>query len=146
MFKIEYKINSTSLEDLNVITEENIRYNFLQGSVYFYTEDGRLEMEWEWIPLLDFSFCLSNITTALMHKDEAKEYFEFTESAETIEFFKKGGLLKIIPSFSDDVLNTSFDNFSRETKVFHSNISKYIKESVFREVPSILNKYISVDD
>lgn len=108
----------------------------------FFSDEGKIEMEWEWIPLLDFAFCLSNIADVLMSKKNGNEYFEFTESAETIEFSKIEKQLKIIPSFSSNILNVSFIDFKTEVNVFHSKISKYIKEEIFKPVPQVLKKYI----
>jgi hypothetical protein len=142
MFRIEYQISSVLTEDLNNLTEDNIRYNFLPGDVCFFSDEEKIEMEWGWIPLLDFAFCLSNIADVLMSKDNANEYFEFTESAETIKFSKIGKQLKIIPSFSSNILNVSFIDFTTEVNIFHSKISKYIKGEIFKPLPQVLKKYI----
>jgi hypothetical protein len=127
MFKVDYNIIRGSINNIDIITDEELRYNSLLGNVVFSLGGVKIDMSWEWVPLLDFSFCLSEITTALQDQEEATECFEFTESTETLKFSKKGNILKILPSFSSNTIITQFDDFKKEVKKFRYDIISYIK-------------------
>lgn len=143
MFGIKYKIVEGSVENIEAIKDEEIHYNFLLGNVSFFTEDCSIDMDWEWIPLLDFAFCLSKILLSLSEKDLSKESFEFTESSETIEFSKVGGSIKILASFSPTEIITTLDEFEKAVNNFHLDISKYVREYILDdESQSNLEKYL----
>ena len=89
-----------------------------------------IDMQWEWIPLLDFSFSLFQIVKSLSNKENSFESFEFTESTENIKFVREGSTLKILPSFSPNTIYTTFDEFNNEVQTFHKKISVYIKENI----------------
>lgn len=142
MFKIDYLIISENFRINSSITDIDLRYNFLLGDVYLSTESAKIDMDWEWIPLLDFAYSLSLITDSLKENDISKEFFEFTESAETIEFLKHGSQVKVIPSFSSTVLVISFEAFKKAVKDFHSDISKHIRTKM-QDRPEVLEKYLA---
>lgn len=146
MFYIKYEIISTSFDNIEAITEEEIQYSFLLGNVIFSSENKIINMEWEWIPLLDFSYSLFKITESLTSKERVSENFEFTESNETLEFFKNGNYLKITPSFSSDFIESTFNEFVVEVKNFYEIITNYIKNKAEDKVISeALNKYIMIN-
>lgn len=143
MFKINYNIITASFENIESMTDEELRYNFLLGSVIFNTACDKIEMEWEWIPLLDFSYSLSEISKKLAQKESPRICFEFTESAETLEFIREGINLKIIPSFTSTIMNVFFDDYNEEVKNFHKKISDYIKVNIDNKINNNhLNKYM----
>jgi hypothetical protein len=144
MFSIDYNILSTSFDDVERMTEEELRYNFLSGSVVFNSGNCLIDMQWEWIPLLDFSFSLLGISKSLFDKESTSEYFEFTESAEQIEFRRDRHSLKIIPSFSSVTLEITFDEFANEAQAFHRRIVADIKAKIGYDTGNpILQKYLS---
>ncbi|RZK47952.1 MAG: hypothetical protein EOO99_11855 [Pedobacter sp.] len=145
MFRIEYKIITEQLQEIEDISDEEIRYDFLLGSVSLFSSNAEIEMEWEWIPLLDFAYCLQMIVSNLKANNTAKEYFEFTENAETLEFSRQREKLKIVASFSSVVIETSLVDFEKAVYDFHLNISEYIRRSILGEPPSVLQKYLSVE-
>lgn len=145
MFRIEYKIITEQLQEIEYISDEEIRYDFLLGNVSLFSSNAEIEMEWEWIPLLDFAYCLQMIVSNLKANDSAKEYFEFTENAETLEFSKQRKKIKIVASFSSTVIETTFVDFEKAAHDFHLNISEYIRRSILGEPPSVLQKYLSVE-
>ncbi len=142
MFKISYEIIQENLSDVVTITEEQIHYDFLLGNVFFITEKAEIKMDWEWIPLLDFAFCLSNIGKSLSKKQSFKECFEFTESGEIIEFSSEKNRIKIISSFSSVQLEMSIEIFVKSIEDFHCKISKYVRNKFQCELPYILKKYM----
>ncbi|MFC7526254.1 hypothetical protein ACFQRK_20000 [Parapedobacter sp. GCM10030251] len=145
MFRIEYKIITEQLQEIEYISDEEIRYDFLLGNVSLFSSHAEIEMEWEWIPLLDFAYCLQMIVSNLKANDTTKEYFEFTENAETLEFSRQREKLKIVASFSSTVIETTFVDFEKAVYDFHLNISEYIRRSILGEPPSVLQKYLSVE-
>ena len=145
MFRIEYKIITEQPEEIEYISDEEIRYNFLLGNVSLISSDAEIEMEWEWIPLLDFAYCLQMIVSSLKGKDTAKEYFEFTENPETLGFSRQGEQLKIVASFSSIVIKAIFADFEKAVYDFHFSISEYIRANISSELPSILQNYLLVE-
>lgn len=145
MFSIVYKILTEQLQEIEYISDEEIRHGFLLGNVSLFSSDAEIEMEWEWIPLLDFGYCLQMIVNNLKTNDTAKEYFEFTENTETLEFSRQREKLKIVASFSSTVIETTFVDFEKAVYDFHLNISEHIRRSILGEPPCVLQKYLSVE-
>lgn len=146
MFRIEYKIIKEQFQEIEYISDDEIQYDFLLGNVSLFSFNAKIEMEWEWIPLLDFVYCLQMIISNLKANDIDKEYFEFTENSETLEFLRQREQLKIVASFSSIVIETTFVDFEKAVYDFHLNISEYILKNIFGEPPSVLLKYLSVKE
>lgn len=144
MFQIEYKIMREQFKEIERISEEEIHYNFLLGNLTLFSSDTKIEMEWEWIPLLDFAYCLNAIGSNLKTKDN-KDCFEFTENAETLEFLKEREQLKITASFSSAIITTTFTEFEKAVSHFHYTISEYIRGKIPSEPPKTLQKYLFVE-
>jgi hypothetical protein len=146
MLQIVYKIIDDFAGELENISDDEISYSFLLGNVSLYSSHAMIEMEWEWIPLLDMAYCLKEIARNLTTNGEAKECFEFTENAETLEFSKEAEFLKITASFSSTVISTTIEEFEIATSNFHRSISKYIRANILiKEPPKNLQKYLSVE-
>jgi hypothetical protein len=143
MFWIEYKIIHEQFAGLEKISDEEIRYNFLLGNLILISPDAIIEMKWEWIPLLDFAYCLKNIVNNLKTDNTFKEYFEFTENAETLEFSMQKERLKIVASFSSVIIETTLADFEDAVYDFHFNISEHIRKNISNELPKVLQKYLS---
>lgn len=143
MFTIKYEIISEAFDDINNMTDEEIQYHFLLGNVCLHSANASIEMQWEWIPLLDFAHCLQHIVNNLKEDDATKQYFEFTESADTLEFSRQGEQLKIVASFSSIILETTFVDFEKALHDFHTSISEHIQRNVPNEIPTALQKYLS---
>ncbi|QQD11623.1 hypothetical protein [Sphingobacterium sp. UDSM-2020] len=146
MLQIEYKIIDEFVGEIENISDEEISYSFLLGNVSLISSNAMIEMDWEWIPLLDFAYCLKAIAKNITINDKSKECFEFTENAETINFSKEVNQLKISASFSPVVILTTVKDFEIATTEFHSIISNYIrKHIVLKDPPKKLQKYLSID-
>ncbi len=144
MFRIEYEIITASFDNLESLTEEELRYNFLLGNVMFKTDQDIINMDWEWIPLLDFSLCLYEINKKLSNRESLIQVFEFTESAEIIEFLNTADNLKISPSFSSNNIEIPINEFDSGVRNFYYKIGLLIKEKTANKVVSTaLNKYLT---
>lgn len=142
MFNIVYKIIKEQFREIESMSEEDIRYSFLLGNITLVSSDVKIEMEWEWIPLLDFAYCLKEIKSNLKKNNSTKESFEFTENAETLEFIRKENELKISASFSSIIIMTDWDIFEKAVDDFHLNISIYIRSNISNKLSPILEKYL----
>ncbi len=146
MFRIEYKIITERLEEIEHISDEEIQYRFLLGNVSLLSFDNAIKMEWEWIPLLDFAYCMQQIVNSQKaNRAIAKEYFEFTENAETLEFSRQNEQLKIAASFSSAIIKTTLASFEKAVYDFHFSISEHIRRNITSEPSSVLQKYLSVE-
>lgn len=143
MFKITYKIVTERFQGIEYISDEEIRYNFLLGNVSLVSSELEIEMQWGWIPLLDFSYCLQMISNDLKVNSVAREFFEFTENAETLEFSRENEQISIAASFSSVVIETTFLEFEKSVRGFHLSISEYIRAQILSEPPNVLQKYLS---
>ena len=145
MFRIKYKIITEQFEKIESISDEEIQYKFLLGNLSMFSTDAVIDIEWEWVPLLDFAYCLKGIADRLKAKKNNKDFFEFTENAETLEFIKEGEQLKIIASFTSTIITTTFLAFDEAVNDFHSHISKHIRTYLLTEPPIVLQKYLSAE-
>ncbi len=100
-------------------------------------------MQWDWIPLLDFAYCLQVISNSLKSNGIAKECFEFTENAETLEFLREREQVKIIASFCLTQIETRFVDFEKGVRDFHVSISEFIRMKISNDPPVVLQKYLS---
>jgi len=146
MLRIEYKIITQYLGEIEDITDEEIHYDFLPGNVSLLSSNIAIEMEWEWIPLLDFAYCLKRIVSKLKTNDNTEELFEFTENAETLKFSKQQGSLKIFASFSSIIIETTYIDFEKAVYEFNINISKHIRKNISDNPKSILQKYLYIEE
>lgn len=144
MFRIEYTIIHCQFIGIEKMSDEEIRSYFLLGNVLLTSSDAKIEMEWEWIPLLDFAYCLKQIGSRLRDDDPAKDLFEFTENAETLKFFKHMEQVRIEASFSSRIIETTLGEFEKAVKDLHSGISEYIRKCISSEPPIVLQKYLSI--
>ena len=145
MFRIEYKIIQEQFIGIERMSDEEIRYNFLLGNLILFSPGTRIEMDWEWIPLLDFAYCLKEIVSNLKTNDYSKEYFEFTENAETLSFSRQREGLKIVASFSSTVIETTLIDFEKAVHDFHFSISEHIRRNISNKPPRVLQKYLAVE-
>lgn len=141
---INYEIITPNAKVIETNSEVEIHYDFLLGSISLISSDNLIEMNWDWIPLLDFAFCLKVIFRYLDTNIYNREYFEFTENGETLEFIKDGDNLKIVASFTTSIIETTFTDFEKAVNNLNISISEYILKNITNEPPSILQKYLSI--
>jgi hypothetical protein len=122
MFTISYTLHKETVIEDGQVNEEMLRYNFFQGSVILQNDTSKMVFDWNWIPLLDFSFCLLDISNSLAKKEKAEEEFEFTESNDTIRFRREGELINVTTSYFDEALSINFKDFQKEVARFYKDI------------------------
>lgn len=122
MFEIKYNFSKNN--DINVVDadETALRYNFFLGSIILKKENKSIVIDWDWVPLIDFAICLLIICNNLLKKTQGEEEFEFTESDSKITFQKNGNTIKIVTSFSDEILEMSFEEFKKSVRKFYKDV------------------------
>ena len=122
MFDIKYHLSYNTYSDITKADESDLRYNLFLGNLVLKTQSQSIIIDWDWIPLLDFAFCLLTISNNLSAKMRAEEEFEFTESDAKIYFQKNNDKIKIVVSFSDKQLEISFEEFKTGVHEFYKNL------------------------
>lgn len=142
MFYIKYNIIKPGFEKAGPLSEEEIHYDILLGNVKFEGDGKVIEMDWDWIPMLDFSYCLKEITKALGSKVQGSETFEFTESEATLIFSKDNDKIEIKPSFSSETMGLDFREFLAGVKKFYDEILEELRKGVSQTIlDSSFGKY-----
>jgi hypothetical protein len=137
MFEIKYNFSRNNNVNVVDADETAIRYNLFLGSLILKKEDKSIVIDWDWVPLIDFAICLRTICNSLLKKMHSEEEFEFTESDSRIMFQKDGDKITIATSFSDEIIEISFEEFQKA-------VSKFYKEVIFEAVEK--NKEIKNND
>lgn len=122
IFEIKYVFSIKRPVDFSKANDDNLRYTLFLGSVYLSEDTQSIPIGWDWIPLLDFAICLHGISSGMGKKQIHREEFEFTESNEKVIFEQEKGRVKISTSFSDEVLNTTVDNFQQGVQKFYESL------------------------
>ena len=150
MFEIKYKFADDQIKIDKNVDEMTLRYELFPGSLTLEKEDKRIEMDWEWIPLLDFALCLGNICDRLGKQTKGEDIFEFTESDATITFRREDNVCTIDASFSDVSFAMDFVEFQNSVKIFSEKIitdilannKKLKNNSIFKKV--VCNGILSI--
>ena len=111
MFKINYYIANSNVEKVSIIDQMSLRYDMFLGGIVLTDRDNQIPFNWDWIPVLDFAFCLITILNKFLYGDSENEEFEFTESERKLYFVKEGNNINIRTSFSEDHLKVPFEDF-----------------------------------
>ena len=130
MFQIEYS-TSNSLKEEKIFDPNEIalRYSIFLGSIILKFKTSKINLDWGWIPLLDFAYSLLLICSNLLKEEYSKEAFEFTESDGVLYFLRKGNLVEITTSFSDESLVLDIDSFKNGVYSFYSELVGQIKNN-----------------
>ncbi|SDL40579.1 hypothetical protein SAMN04488090_0745 [Siphonobacter aquaeclarae] len=138
MFEIRYQILSKNFSCGERISRESLHYYMFLGNIQFLGGDRQISMNWEWIPIFDFAYCVREISLALNNLQFGNEYFEFTENSEIITFSKDNSILTIKTSFSSVILEVKFDAFKSEVANFYNSIYEKIELDLKIKLSSIL--------
>lgn len=123
MFKINFLLVPDIQEfDLLNMDETQMRYAIFVGSVTLEADESSINLNWGWIPLIDFAISLDLISKQLARLNNAKETFEFTESDDKLFFEREEDMLSISTSFSHEILKVDFEQFIYEVKIFCNRV------------------------
>ncbi len=122
MFKIEYNLKENNTLNASIVDEAELRYTLFPGNIILKSEHNLILMDWEWIPVLDFAICLLEICNNLMQNEVGINEFEFTESNEKLILQKDYNRIRIVPTFLDKVIETTFEEFKIEVERFYTDI------------------------
>lgn len=146
MFQINYSFSSSyEQSDVNYdsVDDTTIRYRLFLGSLILETKSSKIKLDWDWIPLLDFAVCFLSIYLEFFGKTHCKQQLEFTESDGLLHVEKQGKEISISTSYSDEIIEMSFDEFSSEIKRFYLSLTSEIKKK-YKGIE--LNQYYVVYD
>ena len=123
MLQIEYSTSNSLKEEKAFESDEMaLRYNLFLGSIILKFKTSKINLDWGWIPLLDFTYSLLIICSNLLKEESSKEEFEFTESDGILSFLRKGDLIEITTSFSDENLVLDINSFKKGVNSFYSEL------------------------
>ena len=122
MFEINYNFSNDNSQDVAKADETTLRYNLFLGSLILKKGNNSISIDWDWIPLLDFALCLLTICNSLAQKIRGEKEFEFTESEAKIFFQRDGDTVRIVTSFSNEILEMSFEDFQKAIKKFYKDV------------------------
>lgn len=125
MFKIKYTLSSlyNTQDKFELFEEIDFHYNFLCGSLFLWNETLSIDIDWEWVPILDFAYFMMTI---ILDKNDAT--FEFTESDMTIKFKFEDGSVQINPCWlNEKSLVIPLIEFEEVVRDFYSDLLDYIK-------------------
>ena len=126
MFEIQY--NSTNLiVHASDVNEMSLRYSLFLGDIILRTDEERIEMQWGWIPLLDFAYSLLTLCDKLLNDKSLVEVYEFTESEGALVFEMRKGYINIRTTFSDEKVRVKKQAFKRGVYEFYSEMIAQIK-------------------
>ncbi|MCE1169583.1 MAG: hypothetical protein LWX70_15980 [Sphingobacteriia bacterium] len=136
MMRIEYSFSDSNTTNIIKADEMALRYNLFLGSLTLKKDNHSILIDWDWVPLLDFALCLLEIYKKLSNQSSGLQEFEFTESDAKLIFEKSIDKINIAASFSNETLETSFEEFQIATKKFYKDVindilvkNKEIKEN-----------------
>ena len=118
MVEIKYRFVEKYMDIVNVLDDIELRYELFLGSLWIENDDKSIAMDWGWIPLLDFAFCMHYISNRLNEEAKGEEIFEFTESDATITILRDEDQCELLTSLSGVRLKMSFAEFREAVRLF----------------------------
>ncbi|PZD77378.1 hypothetical protein [Mesonia sp. K7] len=129
MFKINYTISNSEREKKSLeVNDTTLRYYSFQGSVLLKYNNSKINLDWGWIPLLDFAYTLLLICEDLLSEEFSREEFEFTESDGVLYFIRKENSVEISTSFSNEILIMSIVSFQKGVSYFYYELITQVKK------------------
>ena len=110
--------------NLSIADESDLRYNAFLGDIMFQIDDVDFNLNWGWIPILDFAACLVSISQKLLRGSEY-EVFDFTESDAEIIFKCGERIVAVSASYADIEATIEIDDLA---ELAHAFWDKAIKD------------------
>lgn len=143
MFEIKYSFSNSAHFDITRADEGDLRYSLFLGNLILKTINNSIIIDWNWVPLFDFAICLVQICNKLLKEEIKKAEFEFTESDEKLIFHKNGNSVKICTTFSDEILEMTFENFQMGARDFYKAVvSEILSKNVGLKDNEVFLKYL----
>lgn len=144
MLKIEYKMNQrfddyTITPDIaSCMGESDFQYDVFTGNVIIQDANLTLDIDWEWVTLLAFSLTIIQVCKNMANSDHKEKSLRFTENEATIKFIRRGQSLLINPDFQNITLESTFDEFVKETR----NSSIKLMSEIMQTYPFLLKNKV----
>ncbi len=143
MFEIEYHFPDTGPEEA-INPNELVQNNYFRGNLVFKNGNHFLFMEWNNIDLIDSAFGLVHICNELLPKRFGRKEYKLKESNEELAFEKNDYVIKIIPSFSMEVLEMSTEDFRKGIEEYYKNvIFDVLRKNQSLKINLLLIKYLN---
>lgn len=136
MFKIKYSFSDSFLKkdiDYKIEDEMSLHYDLFLGGIILSSNDSEIDLDWKWIPLLDFAYHLLDIALEISKNLNCHEKFEFTESNGLLLFDRIEKKVKISTSYSDEKIDIDIEEFKLEVKRFY----KKLITDIIRKYPEV---------
>lgn len=143
MFEIKY--NFTGPEDVELIEpdEFSLRHKHFQGNLLLTKDNSSICVDHQNMPIIDNALSMLHICNVLVRKKAGREDFEFSLSDKKITFQKDGKNVKIIPSFSDVMLEMPVEDFKGGIKQFYRDVLfKIMLKSQSLKINAMLFTYL----
>jgi hypothetical protein len=106
--------------DLRTTDALELRYDAFPGDVVFTVDEHDFSAQWGWVPVLDFALALRTVAERIEKSEH--ELFEFTESGATIDFRRRGALITIGASYSQDIATVTHIEWAAATTDFLAQV------------------------
>jgi len=120
--RIEYNFSNNNSTNIVEADEMTLRYYLFLGSIILKKDRGSININWDWIPLLDFALCLLEICRNLSIQTNGQQEFEFTESDAKLIFDKRLNKISVTTSFSNETLEISLEELQTVAKEFYKDV------------------------
>ena len=143
MFKIDYRVDEVGFADVVVLTAEDIGYNIMLGSIVLHSSESRIELDWDWIPLLDFALGMKRAVGELQWNGQSATFFEFTENAETLILIRNEARVRVSRSGSAQAVETTLTLLELAVRDLCLRLTEQVRSLISGELPEVLNRHLA---
>ena len=125
MIFLDYNLDPAMIKkvtDYDIIsaTNDTLDYYLFCGDIYFRVNGANFDALWSWIPLIDFSMKLAEISCTI--RDGETAIFEFTESDDKIYFLRTKEVIDVTCDYSNAHAQTSLSEMRAATVSFAKKV------------------------
>ncbi|MCL2584993.1 MAG: hypothetical protein FWE35_21335 [Streptosporangiales bacterium] len=120
--------------DLAQVSRGDLRWYYFLGRFYVGKDDCEVGPPWGWTPLFDILYDLNEVSSSIANGG-AYDFVDFTENQEKINFSVREKIISIDPTYREESIECSVDEFIEEC-------NKFIKNElarIVREYPEVYN-------
>lgn len=122
MLEIQFSLNKDLREDVSQVDDMSLRYRLFLGDIVLKSDTFRIDLQWGWIPLLDFAYSLILICRSFLNLGSLKESLELTDSDGVVFFSRDKDVIEISTSFSEENLKVDIISFKNGLHNFYSEL------------------------